>query len=167
MEIKINFGNVGTHNAQIELAESFDRKDLDAVLDKVKRTAMELIDLTDRAKVSVDNTPKAEFKHTSKSATRTELPPQPTGDFMPASEQALKALYGAAMSNGSSVERVCREYGVDPNRISKEECREMTTDLNHKSGYDKIQQAQRENNYPKTPYPRTDKYPDDSDVFGK
>jgi len=133
----------------------------------VKRTAMELIDLTDRAKVSVDNTPKAEFKHTSKSATRTELPPQPTGDFMPASEQALKALYAAALSNGSSVERVCREYGVDPAHISKTECWEMTTELNQKSGYDRTRQASQGGNYPKAPYPRTDKYPDDSDVFGK
>ena len=56
-------------------------------------------------------------------------------DSPPASDEALKALWGAAMSNHTDVKTVCREYGVDPKRISKDECWQMTHDLNERSGY--------------------------------
>ena len=47
----------------------------------------------------------------------------------------MKALYGACASNGTDVETVCGEYGVDPEHISKRDCMRMTNDLNERSGY--------------------------------
>ena len=38
-----------------------------------------------------------------------------------------------------SKKSVCRKYGVDPDHISKEECRRMTSDLNERSGYKKTE----------------------------
>ena len=56
--------------------------------------------------------------------------------FTPASEAAIKALWGAAKSNGTDLETVCMEYNVDPERISKSDCWKMTHELNKQSGYE-------------------------------
>lgn len=133
----------------------------------MQQTVESLVACNARIPVTTSTKPVAEPNH-STATLQAELPPVPADkDFIPASEQAMKALYGAAMSNGTSVERVCREYGVDPNHISKGKCWEMTNALNHKSGYDKIQEAQRGNDPQGSRHPRSDKYPDDSDIFGK
>ncbi len=75
----------------------------------------------------------------TKSATVTS----PSGDAEMASDEARTALWAAAKSNGTDVESVCKEYGVDPNHISKRDCWRMTQDLNEKTGYGKDQQQQR------------------------
>ena len=54
-----------------------------------------------------------------------------------ASEDAKRALWAAAQNNGTDIETVCRQYNVDPNRISKHDCWRMTQDLNAKTGYGK------------------------------
>ena len=53
------------------------------------------------------------------------------------SEEAMRALWAAAHNNGKDIESVCREYGVDPKRISKRDCWQMTQELNKRSGYGK------------------------------
>ena len=54
----------------------------------------------------------------------------------PASEAAIKALWGAAKSNGTDLETVCMEYNVDPERISRSDCWKMTHELNKQSDYE-------------------------------
>ena len=118
MKIKVVVENVGPNHARVELEETCGAGGLRNLLDEVGR----------------------EFENFSVKRSATANAASANGqrredDFTPASESALKALWGAAMSNGTDVESVCREYGVDPKNISKGDCWRMTHDLNEHSGY--------------------------------
>ena len=118
MKVKAIFENVGKNNVRVEVEDECAPGEL--------RQWMEKLNLGLKSGVMPVPAPKVEIGQTEK-------------DFTPASDQALKALWGAAKSNGTDVKSVCREYGVDLNHISKEECRRMTSDLNERSGYKKLE----------------------------
>ena len=125
MKIKVVVENVGPNHARVELEETCGAGGLRNLLDEVGR----------------------EFENFSVKRSATANAASANGqrredDFTPASEAALKALRAAAMKDGRDVESVCREYGVDPNRISKRECWQMTQELNARSGYSKNRREQ-------------------------
>ena len=118
MKIKLIVNGIGTNNAQMEIEETCELSELKTVMEKVE-SALGNLDV-----------------HTRMSQRAQHAGNQERGrNFTPASERALKALYGACASNGTDVETVCREYGVDPEHISKRDCMRMTNDLNERSGY--------------------------------
>lgn len=117
MKIKLIVNGIGASNAQMEIEETCELSELKTVVEKVERVLGNL-------------------EHTSTPQRTQHAGNQERGgNFTPASERALKALYGACVSNMTDVETVCREYGVDPDHISKRDCMRMTNDLNKKSGY--------------------------------
>ena len=118
MKIKLIVNGIGANNAQIEIEETCELSELKTVVEKVERA---LVNLDVHAP-----TPQG-TQHAGNQESR--------GNFTPASERALKALYGACVSNRTDVETVCRKYGVDPEHISKRDCMRMTNDLNERSGY--------------------------------
>ena len=118
MKIKITVENVGINHARVEFEETCEPGGLKRLLDEVGR---ELTNISEK-KPETPRTPCTD-KHVR------------ADQFTPASEGALKALWGAAMANRTDVESVCREYGVDPKNISKRDCWRMTHDLNEHSGY--------------------------------
>lgn len=121
MKIKLIVNGIGANNAQMEIEETCELSELKTVVEKVERA---LVNLDVHAP-----TPQG-TQHAGNQESR--------GNFTPASERALKALYGACVSNRTDVETVCREYGVDPEHISKRDCMCMTNDLNERSGYGKF-----------------------------
>ena len=118
MKIKVIVEDVGANHATVEIEEACGMDGLERLLAGVNR---ELTRISAKKSVS----PRNSFADGRAKDT----------DSTPASEDALKALWGAAMSNHTDVESVCREYGVDPDHISKKECWRMTHDLNERSGY--------------------------------
>lgn len=168
MKITTEITDVGPEHSRWKLEEDCEIGDVEKVMTTMQQKIEALTGCASKPVQPPHQNPVLESSHTSKPADRVELPPAPEDkNFIPASEAARNALYGAAMRNGTDVESVCKEYGVDPNHISRRECWEMLQELNKKSGYDKIQEAKQGNDYPKEPrYPRSDRYPDDSDVFG-
>ena len=118
MKIKVIVENVGANHATVEIEEACGMDGLERLLAGVNR---ELNRISAKRPVSPSNS------FVDGQAKDTDSPP--------ASDEALKALWGAAMSNHTDVKTVCREYGVDPKRISKDECWRMTHDLNERSGY--------------------------------
>ena len=119
MKIKVIVEDVGEKHATVEIEENCEMEQMEKLLQKVCRGL-------NRVSAGTQETQKASY---------TAVPQVRGNDFTPASEGALKALGYAARRNGSDVETVCREYRVDPNRISKKECWQMTHDLNEQSGY--------------------------------
>ena len=121
MKIKLIVNGIGANNAQMEIEETCELSELKTVMEKVESAL---------GKLDVHAQTPQRTQHTGN---------QERGrNFIPASERALKALYGACASNGTDVETVCREYGVDPEHISKRDCMRMTNDLNERSGYGKF-----------------------------
>ena len=116
MKVKAIFENVGKNNVRVEVEDECAPGELRQWMDKLN------LGLKSGEMPCV--TPKVEIVGMEK-------------DFIPASEPAMKALWGAAKSNGTDIKSVCRKYGVDPDHISKDECRRMTSDLNERSGYKK------------------------------
>ena len=165
MNIKMTIKDVCANIPHIELEENVDIKDIEKVLDTVKKIATDLADERGPRTTPIHDRHVVEPNH-STATPRAELPPVPAKDFIPASDVAMRALYGACRSNGTDVSAVCKQYGVDPDNISKDDCRRMTSDLNDKSGYSKIQQPRQQYNRDTHRFPRADRYPDDSDVFG-
>ena len=124
MKDKFTIGNIGDIHAQLEVE---DECDVSGIVPLWKQIKSELGG--DRA----STTPFAKTSPATKQRNTNSNPEM-------ASEEALRALWGAAMRNGMDVENVCRGYGVDPNHISKRECWQMTQYLNERSGYRKNQQ---------------------------
>ena len=118
MKLKLIVSGIGANNAQMEIEETCELSELKTVMEKVE-SALGNLDIHTRT------------LQRTKHAGNQER----NGKFIPASEAAVKALFGACMSNGTDVETVCGEYGVDPEHISKRDCMRMTNDLNKKSGY--------------------------------
>ena len=117
MKIKLIVNGIGANNAQMEIEETCELSELKMVVEKVESAIGNL-----------EHTPTPQgIQHAGNQ--------EKDGKFTPASERALKALYGACVSNRTDVETVCREYGVDPEHISKRDCMRMTNDLNERSGY--------------------------------
>ena len=116
MRVKAIFENIGKNYVRLEVEDECAPGEL--------RQWMEKLNLGLMSGVMPVPAPKVEIGESVK-------------DFTPASDQAMKALWGAAKSNGTDIGSVCREYGVDPSHISKDECRRMTGDLNRRSGYKK------------------------------
>ena len=121
MKIKLIVNGIGANNAQVEIEETCELSELKTVMEKVESALGNL---------DVHAPTPQRTQHTGNQ--------EKDGNFTPASERALKALYGACVSNMTDVETVCREYGVDPEHISKRECMRMTNDLNKRSGYGKF-----------------------------
>ena len=121
MKIKLIVNGIGANNAQMEIEETCELSELKTVMEKVE-SALGNLDIHTRT--------QQRTKHAGN---------QERGrNFIPASEKALKALFGACVSNRTDVETVCREYGVNPEHISKRDCMRMTNDLNERSGYGKF-----------------------------
>ena len=119
MKIKVIVENVGDNHARLEMEDDCEVNGIGRLLEKLNR------------ELSGGHVPASSF---------TEINPtmrNRNGDDEPASEEAKRALWAAAQNNGTDVESVCREYGVDPKHISKQECWQMTHDLNELSGYGK------------------------------
>ena len=121
MKLKLIVNGIGANNAQMEIEETCELSELKTVVEKVERALGNL---------DVHAPTPQQAQRAGNQESR--------GSFTPASEAALKALYGACMSNGTDVETVCGEYGVDPEHISKRDCMRMTNDLNKRSGYGKF-----------------------------
>jgi len=120
MKIKLIVNGVGANNAQMEIEETCDLSELKTVMEKVESAIGNL-----------EHTPTPQRAQQDGNQERDR-------NFIPASEKALKALFGACVSNRTDVETVCREYGVNPEHISKRDCMRMTNDLNERSGYGKF-----------------------------
>lgn len=118
MKIKLIVNGIGANNAQMEIEETCELSELKTVMEKVE-SALGNLDV---------HAPTPQGTQHAGNQERS-------GNFTPASEAALKALFAASVSNGTDVETVCREYGVDPEHISKRDCMRMTNDLNERSGY--------------------------------
>lgn len=119
MKIKVIVEDIGEKHATVEIEENCEMEQIEKLLQKVCHGL---------------NRVSAGTQETQKSSCTTDS--QVRGNnFTPASEDALKALEYAARRNGSDVETVCREYRVDPNRISRGQCWLITQDLNKQSGY--------------------------------
>lgn len=70
----------------------------------------------------------------------------PPKDFVPATEGQFKALRGVAKRMDKTVEEICRHYGFDnPSQLSKEDARDIISELNDQTGFSEIQRQQREN----------------------
>ena len=121
MKLKLIVNGIGANNAQVEIEETCELSELKTVVEKVE-SALGNLDVHARTPQRTQHAGNQERG----------------GNFTPASERALKALYGACVSNRTDVETVCRKYGVDPEHISKRDCMRMTNDLNERSGYGKF-----------------------------
>ena len=118
MKVKVTIEGVGVNQARVEVEENCEAGGLKRLLNEVESEFAKLASTPPSvAENHRDGTPASE------------------GGFIPASEEAKKALWAAAMSNGTDLETVCREFGVDPNHISKHDCWYMTRELNKRSGY--------------------------------
>lgn len=118
MRIKIVVEDVGEKHATVEIEENCEMEQMENLLQKVYHGL-------NRVSATTQKTQKSSY-------TNTQVK---ENNFTPASEGALKALECAARHNGTDVETVCHEHRVDPNRISKAQCWQMTHDLNDQSGY--------------------------------
>ena len=118
MKVKVTIEGVGVNQARVEVEENCEPGGLKRLLNEVE---------SEFAKLA--STPP------SIAGTQRIGTPVTEDGFIPASEEAKKALWAAAMSNGTDPETVCREFGVDPNHISKHDCWLMTRKLNERSGY--------------------------------
>ena len=117
MKIKLIVNGIGASNAQMEIEETCELSELKMVVEKVECAIGNL-----------EHTPTPQGTQHAGNQERND-------NFTPASEQALKALFGACMSNRTDVETVCLKYGFNPKHISKQECWKMTNELNKRSGY--------------------------------
>ena len=125
MKIKLIANGVGSEPVQLELEECCEVNEVGRLLQAFKQA----VDSWNReqSRIAMPNNRPPQI---------TQRPPRRSdGDFVPASEEALNALWGAAHTANTDVESVCRECGVDPNRISKSDAWRMTRDLNKKTGY--------------------------------
>lgn len=66
-------------------------------------------------------------------------------DFVPATAGQIKALCGAAKKIQKTFVEVCQHYGVDPDHLSKDDARDIISELNDKTGFSEYQRQQREN----------------------
>lgn len=125
MKVKVTIKDIGNNHARLEVEDECDVGGIGRLL---KRINNELSG--NRA----STTPFAKINST----------PQRNANSNPemASAGAIHALWGAAKHNGTDVETVCKKYGVDPNRISKSDCWQMTQELNARSGYSKNRREQ-------------------------
>ena len=74
-----------------------------------------------------------------------KLPSALPEDFVPATKRQLGALAKAADRAGKSVDEICKRYGVDePSKLSKDNARDIISELNDQSGFSEIQRQQRE-----------------------
>ena len=126
MKIRAFIENAGANHARLEIEDDCEVGGLRQWLEKIN------------SGLSVNHASKAPTCVVKPVTVATQ-----NGDTEMASEEARTALWAAAKSNGTDVESVCKEYGVDPNHISKRDCWRMTQNLNAKTGYGKDQQQQR------------------------
>ena len=118
MKIKVIAEDIGEKHATVEIEENCKMEQMENLLQKVYHGL-------NRVSATTQKTQKTSYTDT----------PVRGNNFTPPSEGALKALECAARHNGADVETVCREHRVDPDRISKAQCWQMTHDLNDQSGY--------------------------------
>lgn len=118
MKIKVIVEDIGEKHATVEIEENCEMEQMENLLQKVYHGL-------NRVSATTQETQKTSYTDT----------PVRGNNFTPPSEGALKALECAARHNGTDVETVCREYRVDPNRISRGQCWLITQDLNKQSGY--------------------------------
>ena len=119
MKVKIFVEDVGANHATLEIEGNCAMNGLERLLNGINR---------EHAGVTAKKPIVPEHPHLD------DWPRMDDG-FIPASKRAKNALWGAAMTNGTTVEKVCREYGVDPDAISQKDCWQITQDLNKRSGY--------------------------------
>ena len=122
MKIKVIVEDVGSNHAKVEIEDNCGIEELRTMMDRINH---ELARQTEQPvnQWSVHTDGQVVRKNNFKPLTK------------PASNDALKALWGAARRNGTDVESVCQKFNVDPEHISKEECWKMTRALNQRSGY--------------------------------
>ncbi len=116
MKIKVIVENVGDNHARLEMEDDCEVNGIGRLLEKLNR------------ELSGDHVPASSFAKTNPAMRNGD------GDDEPASGKAINALWAAAQNNETDVESVCREYGVDPKHVSKRDFRQMTHDLNERSG---------------------------------
>ena len=163
MNIKMTIKDVCANIPQVELEENVDINDIEKVLDTVKKIAADLADGRGPYATPIHSRPVTESNQ-SPATPRAELPPvQPPCDFTPITVGQRHALETIAAKDRKSLTQFCHDCGVDIETLSKAECRSLLQNLNDKSGFSKIQQSRQQYNR----FPRADRYPDDSDVFGK
>lgn len=119
MKIKVIVENIGANHARLEMEDDCEMNGIGRLLEKLNR------ELTGGHALD---------------SSFTEINPAmwKNGDTEPASDAARRALWAAAKNNGTDIESVCRENGVDPKNISKQDCWRMTQELNKRSGYGNV-----------------------------
>lgn len=127
MKVKIIVEEVGANHARIEIEDNCEAGDIGQLLKKINS--------------ELGGDPASD---TSLSEVNPEVIMSKNSTPAMASEGAIRALWGAAKSNGTDINTVCREYGVDPKGISRRDCWRMTDALNKKSGYGQSQSKQRQ-----------------------
>lgn len=137
MKISIEIPDVGPEHIRWSLEEYCEIGNAKRILATMQQTVETLTACANSA-VPSDNKHNGSVKSHAATRSSVEQPPaSSTKNFIPASDDAMRALYAAAQSNGTDIPSVCKEYDVDPNRISKQDCWRMTQDLNAKTGYGK------------------------------
>ena len=119
MKIKVIVENVGTNHARLEVEDDCEVNGIRRLLEKLNR------------ELSGGHAPDSSFTEVNPAMLNRK------GGVEPASEEAVRALWVAAKNNGMDIESACREYGVNPKDISKQDCWRVTQDLNKRSGYGK------------------------------
>ena len=119
MKIKVIVENVGANHARLEMEDDCEVNGIGRLLEKLNR------------ELSGGHAPDSSFTTINPAMLNRK------GSTEPASEEAIRALWAAAKNNGMDIESACREYGVDPKNISKQDCWRVTQELNKRSGYGK------------------------------
>ena len=136
MKITTEVADVGPEHSRWKFEEDCDVGDAERVMTTMQQKIKALAGCASKPVQPTHQNPVQESNHTSKPADRVELPPVPEDKvFIPASDDALRALYGACKSNGTDIQSVCKEYDIDPNHISKQSCWRITYELNRRSGF--------------------------------
>jgi len=120
MKIKVIVEDVGFNHAKVEIEENCGIEELKTMMDRINHELARQSEPANQRSCTKGQVRESNFN-----------PPTPE----PASKNALKALWGAAKSNGTNIESACRKFGVDPEHISKKDCWKMTNALNERSGY--------------------------------
>ena len=126
MKVRLTTSAAGQDGMQVELEEVCEVSELANVMKAFRQVLGASSRVSSSAAMPPDNRMPRSPRQT---------PTRPDGDFVPASEGQLKALWAAATNAGKTVEEVCQKYGVDPECISRSDAWRMTRDLNEETGY--------------------------------
>ena len=136
MDLIFTGKGIGKKNGMVMMKTSCGIEGIQEFFEQFKQ-AVKVMESDNTQGVESNRTPHPSPKRTSTSTCDK--------NFVPATAGQLRALCGAAKKIRKSVDEVCQHYGVDPNHISKDEARDIISEINDKTGFSEYQRQQREN----------------------